>query len=68
MFEGEGGDVMKMWRLLKINAVIAALSFVGFWLLEWPLEVFSCIGVSWVLISCVETLRQIHSASKKLAS
>lgn len=49
---------MKTWRLLKINATIAALSLVGFWFLDWPLEVLPSIGVSWVLISCFETLRK----------
>lgn len=57
---------MRMWRILKINVIIAVLSLLGFWFLDWPLEVFPCIGISWVLISCLEMLRT--SRSEKLAS
>lgn len=54
---------MKKW--FRINIIIAALSLLGFWFLDWPLEVFPCIGISWVLISCCEMLRKIHSVNKK---
>ena len=49
--------------LFRINGVIAALSLLGFWFLDWPLEVVPCIGISWVLISCLETLRKTWATS-----
>lgn len=53
---------MKRW--FRINISIASFSFLGFWVLNWPLEIFPCISISWVLISCIEMLRKIYSENK----
>ena len=50
--------------LLRINVHIAALSFVGFWLLDWPLEVLPGLGIAWVLTSSLDTLSKIFLRRK----
>jgi len=37
--------------------IILALSLLGFWFLDWPLEIFPCIGIAWVLTYSLETVR-----------
>ena len=46
------------------NVAIATMSFVIFYLYDWPIEAIGAAGISWVIISSIEMLRAIRRAKK----
>lgn len=47
-------------KIFRINVCIAILSLLGLYFLDYPLELVPTSGIAWVLISSLESLRQIR--------
>jgi len=56
---------MKTTKLLLINIVIAAFSFIILYFFDWPTEAVGIIGIAWAIISTVEAIRKRRKLLKR---
>jgi len=51
---------LKTTNLLKINIVVAFISFIILYVFDSPIELVGAIGIAWVSISTAEAIRKLR--------